>query len=191
MPDGILLPGPDLADSEAGASDAGLLRAVGRRLVAWAAGTTFLMLLVLGVALYLSVSSSLEASGVRQLDSRAEALRGFTGGPRPRPDGDDPPTGLIFGGGTSGTYAVVLDADGTVVAPRDQALPSGMPNAASLAAAVAGAAGRDIRLDALGDTPVRVMTRRIHAPNSVRLYVQIYQDRTAEQRTLDSLLAVL
>lgn len=190
MPDGILEPGLDATEGVALAADGRLLRAVGRRLVAWAAGTTLLMLLALAVALYFSVSSSLEASGVQQLERRADALRDFTSGPRPHPDGDDPPTGLIFGGGTSGTFAVILDAAGVVVAPRDQALPAGMPNAASLAAAAAGAEGRDVRLDELGETPVRVMTRRIQSGN-VTLYAQIYQDRTAEQRTLDAVLAVL
>ncbi|MBI2776251.1 MAG: HAMP domain-containing histidine kinase [Chloroflexi bacterium] len=190
MPDGILEPGLDATEGEALAADGQLLRAVGRRLVAWAAGTTLLMLLVLAAALYLSVSSSLEASGVQQLDRRADALRDFTSGPRPHPDGDDPPTGLIFGGGTSGTFALILDVAGVVVAPRDQPLPTGMPNTASLAAAVAGADGRDVRFDELGETPVRVMTRRIQSDN-VTLYAQIYQDRTAEQRMLDAVLAVL
>ncbi|HEX5590778.1 MAG TPA: HAMP domain-containing sensor histidine kinase [Candidatus Limnocylindrales bacterium] len=190
MPDGPGLQGPDAAEAAALASDAALVRSVGRRLVAWAAGTTFLVLIVLAIALYVSVSSTLEASGVRQLDLRIDTLRGLVEGPGPgpRPGQDDLPTGYIFGGGSSGTFAIVLDADGDVLTPRDPDLPDGMPNAASLAAALE--SGRDVRVGTAAETPVRILTRPVQSRIGT-VYVQVFQDRTAEQRTLQALLAVL
>lgn len=190
MPDGAELPGPDAAEDQALAADARLIQSVGRRLVAWAAGTTLLVLVVLAVALYLSVSSTLETSGVRQLDLRVDTLSGLVDGHGPghRPDDGDLPTGYIFGGGSSGTFAVVLYDDGTVLAPQKAGLPSGIPDDASFEAALT--TGRDIRLGTAAETPVRVLTRRVRTPTAT-LYVQVFQDRTAEQRTLDGLLAVL
>ncbi|HET9435384.1 MAG TPA: HAMP domain-containing sensor histidine kinase [Candidatus Limnocylindrales bacterium] len=190
MPDGPGLQGADAAEAAALASDAALVRSVGRRLVAWAAGTTFLVLIVLAIALYVSVSSTLEASGVRQLDLRIDTLRGLVEGPGPgpRPGQDDLPTGYIFGGGSSGTFAIVLDADGDVLTPRDPDLPDGMPNAASLAAALE--SGRDVRVGTAAETPVRILTRPVQSRIGT-VYVQVFQDRTAEQRTLEGLVAVL
>ena len=190
MPDPIEPGGPDATEAEALAADARLVRSVGRRLVAWAAGTTFLVLVVLAVALYASVSSTLETSGIRQLDLRVDTLRGLVEGPGPgpRPGQDDLPTGYIFGGGSSGTFALVLDANGSVLAPREAGLPEGMPNIASLAEAVAG--GRDVRAATASETPVRILTSPVESRVGT-VYVQVYQDRTAEQRTLEGLLAVL
>ncbi|MCI0584509.1 MAG: HAMP domain-containing histidine kinase [Chloroflexi bacterium] len=195
MPDGGIAAGseplaPDAEEAEALAADARMVRSVGRRLVAWAAGTTFLVLVVLGVALYVSVSSTLEASGIGQLNSRVESIRHAVedpgpGGPRPRPGQDDLPTGFIFG---TGTFAIILQADGTVLAPRSADLIEGMPNAASLAAAVAG--GHDIRTAVAADTAVRLVTEPLESEIGT-VYVQVYQDRTTEQRTLAGLLAVL
>ncbi|TAJ99027.1 MAG: HAMP domain-containing histidine kinase [Chloroflexota bacterium] len=193
MPDGALPADPaasDGAEAEALAADGRMVRAVGRRLVAWAAGTTFLVLVVLAVALYLSVSSTLEASGIEQLNARVGAIRQAVeapgpGRPRPRPGQDDLPTGFIFG---TGTFAIILQADGTVLAPRTADLIEGMPNAASLAAAVAG--GRDVRTAVAADTAVRLVTEPLESEVG-RVYVQVYQSRTAEQATLQGLLAVL
>jgi signal transduction histidine kinase len=190
MPDGITPGGPDAAEAEALGADARLVQSVGRRLVAWAAGTTLLVLVVLAVALYVSVSGTLEASGIRQLDLRVDTLRGLVEGPGPgpRPGQDDLPTGYLFGGGSSGTFALVLDASGHLLAPREGSLPDGMPASASLASAVS--AGRDVRLGAVAETPVRILTRPVDSRIGT-VFVQVFQDRTAEQRTLDGLLAVL
>src|SRR3990172_6279402 len=193
MPDEAVsagIPGPDAAEAEALAADARMVRSVGRRLVAWAAGTTFLVLVVLAIALYVSVSGTLEASGIKQLDSRVEAVRHAVeepgpGRPRPRPGQDDLPTGFIFG---TGTFAIILEGDGTVLAPRWADLIEGMPNAASLAAAVA--SGRDVRTTTVEGTPVRLVTEPLESEIGT-VYVQVYQDRTAEQSTLQGLLAVL
>jgi signal transduction histidine kinase len=192
MPDGAELLAPDAAESAALEADARMVRSVGRRLVAWAAGTTFLVLVVLAIALYVSVSSTLESSGIRQLDARVDVLRhaieGPGPGPRARPGEDDIPTGYLFG---SGTFALILRSDGTVITdPRDPdpALPAGMPNDGSFRAAAAG--GRDVRTGIAADTAVRILTVPVGSEIGT-VYVQVFQDRTAEQRTLEGLLAVL
>ena len=52
---------------------------------------------------------------------------------------DDPgsgtPTGLIFGGGSSGTFAILVTADGQRNRRPDDGVPAGLPNEASVAAA--------------------------------------------------------
>ena len=185
MPDGTDLDSVDAAEQAAVAADGRLVAGVGRRLVVWAAGTTLLVLIGLSIALYVAVSSSLDSSGVKQLDNRSDALNG---GPGPRPGDGDLPTGFIFGGGSSGTFAIVLAKDGTVLEPRDPDLPDGMPDTASLAAAVS--TGRDVRVGTVATTPVRVLTRPVDSRIGT-VYVQVFQDRTAETRTLTVLLGVL
>jgi signal transduction histidine kinase len=189
MPDGTKLVTADAAEDAAVAEDARLIAGVGRRLVLWAAGTTLVVLVVLGIALYASVSQSLATSGLQQLDSRASGLRHLIEGPGGRPpDGEDIPTGIIFGGGTSGTFALILDAKGAPILPRNLRAMAGLPDAASLAAAQEG--GRDVRLGSVDSAPVRILT--VSAQSRVgTVYLQVFQDRTAEERTLNVLLAVL
>ncbi len=190
MPDGTELGSVDAAEQEAISADGRLIAGVGRRLVLWAAGTTLVVLVGLGIALYVAVSQSLAASGLNQLDARADDLRHIIEGPGGRPPGgDDVPTGFIFGGGNSGTFALIVDADGKLILPRS--LPSsttGMPNAAALRAAKT--SGRDVRLDAVATTPVRLLTTPIQSQIGT-VYLQIFQERTAEERTLAVLLTVL
>ncbi len=190
MPDGAALTGPDAEEARAVEDDARLVQGVGRRLVAWAAGTTLVVLVALAVALYLSVSATLDASGQAQLDLRVKALQGAVSGPGPgpRPDEDDAPAGYIFGGGTSGTFAVILAKDGSVLAPRAQNLPAGIPDTDALAAALS--SGRDVRLATAAGASVRILTTPIESRIGT-VYVQIFQDRTAEERTLGTLLLVL
>ncbi|MDT4947110.1 MAG: hypothetical protein QOH14_3843, partial [Pseudonocardiales bacterium] len=96
----------DAAEVDALASDARLLRRVRWRLVAWSGLTTFAVLLVLGAALYLIASRTLEDRGITQLENRVQPFRGIS------PDVDSPGLGFIFGGGGSGTFAMVLDEAG-------------------------------------------------------------------------------
>jgi signal transduction histidine kinase len=51
-------------------------------------------------------------------------------------------------------------------------------------------AGSDIRPATIGPLPIRAMTQRIDSPIGT-IYIQVIQDRTAEQQTLDALLRVL
>jgi signal transduction histidine kinase len=186
MPDGVTAPtdstAPELA---AEAADGRLIRHVRRNLVLWSGGTTLLVLLVLAVALYAAVAGSLESSGIGQLDARMALIRGD----RPDP-ADTTRYGFIFGGGGSGTYALIVGPDGTVVSPpRRLGPPSpGLPYTAGVSAAAA--TGRDIRTAEISSTPVRILTETIEVDEQT-FTVQVVQDRTAEERTLQVMLAVL
>lgn len=175
--------------------DAGLLRRVRWRLVAWSAGSTLLLLLLLGSALYFSVETSLAAAGTAQLDRQIDSLGEFAS--RQPPDRfrrgrgagrDDSPFGrAIFGGPGSGTLAIAVDTEGDIVGPRP-ADPEGMPIRDGVEAALSG--GRDVRNSSIGDTPVRVVSQRIEVGEELYV-IQVAQDRTAEQRTLRTVLLVL
>jgi signal transduction histidine kinase len=202
MPDGILPPTettePELA---ADTTEGRLVRHVRRNLVLWSGGTTLLVLLVLAVALYVAVASSLANSATAQLDSRLDQVRSSLTGQRPDPD-DTSPYGLIFGGGGSGTIALAVDPGDNVLAPRGFHVPPGLPDMNGVAAARA--TGRDVRTisltsQALGPggattsvaTPVRILTANVAVTGGPTYTVQVIGDRVAEQRTLDTMLIVL
>ena len=188
MPDAVLI-AADVTDEAAIEADARLVSRVGRRLVLWAAGTTLVVLVGLGIVLYAAVAQSLTATGIHQLDTRADVLRHVLEGPGGRPpDGDNLPIGVNFGGGTSGTFALVLDHAGRVLVPRQLPTSSGLPDRDSLHAAIS--AGRDVRLGTVDETPVRILTTTAESLVGT-VYVQIVQDRTAEDRTLSVLVLVL
>jgi two-component system sensor histidine kinase CiaH len=185
MPDGIQTRTetiePELA---AEATDGRLIRAVRRNLVLWSGGTTLLILVVLAVALYATVAGSLSNAGITQLDARMSQIRGD------RPDPEDVNRyGFIFGGGGSGTYALIVDPAGNVVTgPRGPQPPPGLPYEAGVTAAAA--SGRDIRTTTLSGTPVRVLTETVDVDGQT-FTVQVIQDRSAESQTLQTMLAVL
>lgn len=175
--------------------DARMLTRVRWRLVAWSAGSTFVLLLVLGTALYLSVDASLAGSGRAQLEAQAGGLRGYlehlppTGLTQPDTEGHEgPPIGRPeFGGPGSGTISLVVDADGDFLGatPVDA---TDLPVADGVAAALTGAT--DVRLASVSGAPVRVWSEAVDV-GGVPHVVQVIQDRTAEQRTLTTLLLVL
>jgi two-component system, OmpR family, sensor histidine kinase CiaH len=176
----------DRVERQALQGDARLVRGVGWRLVLFSGGTTLLILLALGALLYVRVASSLETTGIAQLDARADSLKQFLGG-SDNP-GDGPPTGLVFGGGSSGTFAVLVTADGTRIGDLDDGVPTGLPNQASVAAAWQ--TGRDIRDTVLASVPVRILS--VTASSRVgTIVIQVVQDRTDEQKTLDVIVDVL
>jgi signal transduction histidine kinase len=186
MPDGGVQPaGGDPADERALAEDARLIRGVRWRLVAWSGLTTLLVLAVLGIALYVSAARTLADNGVRQLDFRTSQILEQLANPHPRPGG--PEYGFIFGGDSSGTFAMPLDAQGNYLS-RGPALPDGWPVMESLAAAVAN--GKDVRVAQVGALPIRTETTRV-ATDVGDVYVQVIQDRRPEQQTLDAILRVL
>jgi signal transduction histidine kinase len=171
-------------DRAADAADARLVRRVRWRLVAWSGGTTLLVLLILGAALYAAVAGSLASSGIAQLDARMGLIRGE----RPDP-ADESRYGFIFGGGGSGTYALIVAPNGTVVTgPGTPHPPPGLPYEDGLAAAAG--SGRDVRTTSIEGTPVRILTETVPVDAQV-FTVQVVQDRTAEQRTLETMLAML
>ena len=182
-----------------GDGDARLLRRVRRRLVAWSAGSTLVILLLLSAALYGSVRASLDGTGTRQLQDRAASLerdiaRATGGSPEPgSPPGEDSGLGRpVFGGPASGTVAYLVDLDGDIVGnlPPAEGLPVGDGVDAVLAND-----GRDIRTSVVrsatvGTTPVRVLSEPVTV-GSEQYVLQIVQDRTAEERVLSVLLLVL
>jgi signal transduction histidine kinase len=181
---------PEDAASE---REARLLRRVRWRLVAWSGGSTLLVLLVLGVALYLSVASSLEATAVSALDRRAEEILTFGRGPD-GPSGPEDIVDFVFG---SGTFAIVINPDGSASGPRQFPIPRGLPDAR--AATAASMSGRDVRLSTItvrtpGNLAVAVPVRQLTVPldtNVGRYFVQVVHDRTEEERTLQTLVLVL
>jgi signal transduction histidine kinase len=189
MPDGTRSP-DERTESERAAdeADASLVRRVRRNLVLWSGLTTLVILVVLGVALYLAAAGSLASSGTSQLDGRMEQIKALAAGERPgRPDDDDP-YGFIFGQG-SGTFALILDEDGTSLQRPNFRIPPGLPDTA--AAAAARTSGRDLRTAEIEDTPIRILTEPIQDGTGTTFLIQVVQDRTAEQQTLSIMLVVL
>jgi signal transduction histidine kinase len=195
MPDGAPTPrGGDPADQRALAADGRLIRGVRWRLVLWSGLTTLVVLSILGIGLYAVAARTLESSGIAQLDARLDPIVRIVANPRLRPTG--PAYGFIFGGNSSGTYAIAVDADGTNLS-RGPDLPPGLPVQDSLIGAIQ--TGDDLRLatvQTLDDegrpvtVPVRVATQRVATPAG-DVYIQVIQDRSTEQQTLDAIRSVL
>jgi signal transduction histidine kinase len=184
MPDGDPSPiAVDAAERDALAADSVLVRQVRWRLVAFSGGSTLLVLAVLGIALYLSAAATLAARAEGQLEQRAEAVRS-------RPDPDRPDFGAVFGGLASGTYTVIADASGRRLDRGPFDYPDGIPVVAGVDAAAAAPAGVDVRLVTVGGVPIRVRTEKANSTVGV-VYLQVFQDRTTEQNTLDAILTVL
>ncbi|MEA2518474.1 MAG: hypothetical protein QOF49_554, partial [Chloroflexota bacterium] len=142
MRDGVAAPlGGDPADQRALAADGRLIRGVRWRLVLWSGLTTLVVLAVLGAGLYAVAAHTLETNGLTQLGGRIEPIVAQLENPRLRPAGPD--YGFIFGGSSSGTYAVAVDAEGNNVARGPGELPPGLPVRDALAAAVS--SGHDLR----------------------------------------------
>ena len=178
--------------------DARLVRGVRWRLVGWSAGSTLVLLLILGSALYFSVDASLGATARAQLTEVAGSLQEFVGHqPRGQPGGhrgggpgrggESPFGAPVFGGPASGTISVIVDADGRFVGPEPQDSAE-LPVTDGVRAALDG--GTDVRLASVDATPVRVLSEPVTLDGQ-RYVIQIIQDRSAEQRTLTTLLVVL
>jgi signal transduction histidine kinase len=175
--------------------DARLLSRVRWRLVAWSAGSTLVLLLVLGTALYLTVDASLAAAGRTQLEEQVTGLRGFLehlppGGLTDGGGGghDEPHIGQPeFGGKGSGTISIVVDPSGAFVG-NEPADTTDLPVADGVAAALTG--GTDVRLATVNGAPVRVLSEAVDA-GGVTYVAQVVQLRSAEERTLATLLIVL
>src|SRR5215210_8597602 len=136
MPDGAESPtiGGDPADQRARADDSRMIRTVRLRLVVWSGLSTLLVLLVLGASLYVVVGRNLEANGNDLLTKRtAEFAR--------RPIG--PSQGFSFGGGTSGTLALIYNDAGQPVDPHAPFIPDNLPIQAGIDAARSAPAGVD------------------------------------------------
>src|SRR3954471_13500984 len=113
----------DAADERARVTDSRLIRGVRLRPRLWRGLSTMLVLLVLGAALYLVVAGNLEKNGNDQLAARtAEFAR--------RPFG--PGQGFSFGGGSSGTSALIANDAGRQVGPGAPFIPDQLPLAPAI-----------------------------------------------------------
>jgi signal transduction histidine kinase len=190
--------------------EAPVLRRTRRRLIAWSAGSTFVVLVVLGVAIYAAAASSLAATGEAQLEARAVEMTNVAfraqlagAGERMLTVTNDPSQpGVVIGGATSGTIGFVVDqllGPGMPVGPEmpvgaGAAVPGpGLveafrPDAVTTAAI---AQGQRVMLETtIGNAPVRVLAQPIETPAG-RLVAYVMADRTAELDTLRTLLVVL
>lgn len=185
----------DALDTGASEEDARLVRHVRRRLVLFSGGSTLLVLLVLGVALYAATANTLASASVSQLSARvdpvAAALQGTAA------DHDQPP-GFGFQLGAGNTFLFAFDNQGQAVQlGRDPyVLIQGLPEQASLAAARTASDGRDTWTGKLSigpsDVPVRILTQRVtYQADGQTYFLQALQDRSTEVDTLDTLLVVL
>jgi signal transduction histidine kinase len=169
----------DPAETRALAADGRLIRDVRLRLVLWSGLSTLLVLLVLGVSLYLVVARNLEANGNQQLALRtAEYAR--------RPFG--PGQGFSFGGGSSGTYALIANDAGQQVGPGAPFVPDELPLRTGIDAARTTSV--DTRTVVLNGVPFRVRTTKADSDIGT-VYIQVLQDRTSEIQTLDAMRTIL
>ena len=178
--------------------DDALVRRVRWRLLAWSGGTTLVVLVMLGAILYGVAAASLAASGEEQLRARASDMKAglafagrlplgaFGGG---LVDVGSAP-GVVIGGPTSGTLAVVwgpsttIGQSGPTISVGSVALPAGT------GVDLARAGQETVATTELDGTPVRVLSTPLLRPEGV-FVIQVVGDRTAELRTLTTLVTVL
>jgi signal transduction histidine kinase len=197
-----------VADPAAGAprQESALLRRTRRRLIAWSAGSTLVVLLVLGVAIYWAASTSLASAGVAQLQRRLDELQvaaatspSFTIKGPVGVVNDPGLPGFVLGGASSGTIAFMVSTGpgpatggvgtgGVAVERPLPGIPAGFVDAAAVLAEID--AGPVVRETTIGDAPVRVMAAKMPAgPNE--MIAVVIGDRSAEVDTLRTLLVVL
>ena len=109
--------------------EAPVLRRTRRRLMAWSAGSTLAVLLVLGVAIYAAAATSLAGAGTAQLRARLAEMAAATAGPVVVGPGgpamgpmlsvttDPAQPGFVLGGATSGTIGFVVSGATAGAAP--------------------------------------------------------------------------
>jgi two-component system sensor histidine kinase CiaH len=178
--------------------DDALVRRVRWRLLAWSGGTTLVVLLVLGTVLYTVAAASLRAAGEDQLRARASDMRAGIAFGAGVPIGTvnsavvdvGSAPGIVIGGPTSGTIAVVLaPASGIITGNPTTTIGSvAMPEGTGLALARSGV--ETIETSDFNGTPIRILSTPVDRPEGT-FVIQVVGDRTAEVRTLTILLAVL
>jgi len=166
--------------------DVALLRRTRLRLLAWSGGLTLVILVLLGAALYEAVSGSLAARGTDLLAARAEGLARILRGPGQIPDRFV--LGPGFGGESSGTLALIVRPNDTLVGPAELQDITGLPDAAGVAAARAGYT--DVRQVEVSSIPVRVYSEAVTRPDGAYV-VQVLGERSSEVQLLSTLLSVL
>ncbi|MET1231903.1 MAG: HAMP domain-containing sensor histidine kinase [Candidatus Limnocylindrales bacterium] len=185
---------PDRRD---GAHDpsAALLARTRRRLLLWTAASTMAALVLLGGALYATAAIMLQNTSVDQLRARADVIGNVVVSDLAPPPGSffQAPVavggasefGIALGGPASGTIAVLVAADGTILPPG---IPAAFTDAEGIALARQG--GVVIRSTTIEGAPVRTVSRSVLLGGQP-FVVQVFGDRSTEQRTLDVLLTIL
>ncbi len=168
-----------------------LLRRTRRQLVLWSAGSTLVVLVLLGGLVYVAMAQQLSSAGEAQLRDRANALVDVadraTGGRGPRGPRDvsiapDPGSlGIVVGGQFAGTTAVVI-------APSVDLSTATVYDAVGAQAARSGST--TVTETVIDGTPERVLSEPIQT--HLGLYVlQVVSDRSDELRTLQVTVTVL
>jgi signal transduction histidine kinase len=186
-------------------SEAPILRRTRWRLIAWSAGSTLVVLVILGIAIYVAAATSLAAGGTAQLQARVDQLSG-AGFPTATlgatqvvgVTSDPSQPGLVIGGDASGTIGIVLaPGPGGPVSAGAAGLgiiadtPGLGPVTLDAEAQAAVAAGETVvRETTIGSAPVRIMAVAVPDMNGAAT-VMVIGDRTAEVDTLRTLLIVL
>ena len=161
----------------------------------WSAGSTLLVLLVLGGALYATLAHQLADASVEQLQERADVIKGaIAQRPFGRPPGSrcgfdfgvapDPGSpGIIFGGPSSGTIACIVAPTGASrLVPGDLAAArTGLTMTSETDVSVA---------DDVSALPVRVYSTPVDTIDGTYV-IQVIGDRTSEVRTLSVTVIVL
>jgi signal transduction histidine kinase len=185
--------------------EAPILRRTRLRLIAWSAGSTLVVLVILGIAIYVAAATSLSAGGTAQLQARVDQLSnaGFaasTTGASPVVGVTSDPSqpGLVIGGDASGTIGFIVSSTAEGAVPVG-AIASGMiggdpmfrPIALDAQAQADVASGRTVVVETtIASAPVRVMVALVPSPVGSAT-VMVIGDRTAEIDTLRTLLLVL
>ena len=178
-----------------------VIRGVRLRLLLWSGGSTLVVLLALGTVLYAAVASSLAEQSAELLRERGQLFaRGVvmssTGLFRPGPaafvtDVASAP-GIVIGGPTSGTMAILVPPDELQVPVPDKGgVVSRLITGVDDAGLTAARAGTSLVTEGmLEGTPIRVLSIPVDLPLG-RFVAQVAVDRTPELRTLQTLLIVL
>jgi len=175
--------------------ESALLRRTRIRLMAWSGGSTLVVLVLLGVAIYGAASASLAASGVAELRQRLAEMSvnlGVDAGGPVTVVSDPALPGVQLGGASSGTIAFMVSRLPGVNGASPLMQPLGAGAAAIIDPSVlAGVSTQPIVIDtSIGNAPVRVMAAKVPDGPGETVAVVI-GDRSAEIDTLRTLLLVL
>jgi signal transduction histidine kinase len=184
----------DTAELQASEADSQLLRRVGWRLVAWSGGSTLLVLVILGVALYGAVANSLASASVSQLTNRTDPVSAALAGRAN--DGDEPGFGFQLGAGNTFLFAFDNDGDPVQLGRDQQPVLAGLPERDGIQGARTAADGRSVWTGTItlasSQIPVRIVTQKFTYRLDGKVYfLQALQDRSTEVETLRALLFVL
>ena len=176
------------AEAEARAHDGRLLRRVRRRLALWSGGATLLVLLGLGLAIQVTVRDSLASGAIAEAVARSDAVAAYVerGGPLAQA-----PLAITMTGRGSSTYAFLAipreGQDPLIVQASGFEAPV-PPDEAAVARAFAD--GRDVLERTIEGAPWRILTEP-RMRSGEPYVIQVFQDRAAEQRALETLTVVL